>query len=211
MDLFFYIFAALFSVLNPIGAIPVFVGLTNGYTREELSKTSRWTAINVFIIMIVAYFMGEYVLRFFGISLEALRIAGGMIIANSGFGLLSGKVKKRKGINKKVEDEAQQKHAIALTPLAMPLLAGPGSISLLIAFYQEHNNWTAITIAIGAILTVALSIFLVLNSAHYLVKYLGEAGIVAISRIVGFFVIAIGVQYIVNAILKIIETSHIIK
>lgn len=211
MDLFFYIFAALFSVLNPIGAIPVFVGLTQDYTKSELNKTSLWTGINVFIILVVSYFAGEYVLRFFGISLEALRIAGGLIIANSGFGLLSGKVKKRKGINKKVESEAQEKHAIALTPLAMPLLAGPGSISLLIAFYQEHNNFTAISIAIGAILAVAFSIYLVLNSAHYLVKYLGESGIVAISRIVGFFVIAIGIQYIVNAILKIVESSHLIK
>lgn len=211
MDLFFYIFAALFSVLNPIGAIPVFVGLTQDYTKSELNKTSLWTGINVFIILVVSYLVGEYVLRFFNISLEALRIAGGLIIANSGFGLLSGKVKKRKGINKKVESEAQEKHAIALTPLAMPLLAGPGSISLLIAFYQEHNNFTAISIAIGAILAVAFSIYLVLNSAHYLVKYLGESGIVAISRIVGFFVIAIGIQYIVNAILKIVESSHLIK
>lgn len=211
MDLFFYIFAALFSVLNPIGAIPVFVGLTQDYTKTELNKTSLWTAINVFIILLVAYFIGEYVLRFFGISLEALRIAGGIIIANSGFGLLSGEVKKRKGINKKVESEAQEKHAIALTPLAMPLLAGPGSISLLIAFYQEHNNFIAISIAVAAIFAVALSIYLVLKSAHYLVKYLGESGIVAISRIVGFFVIAIGIQYIVNAILKIIESSHLVK
>ena len=210
MDLFFYIFAALFSVLNPIGAIPVFVGLTQDYTKSELNKTSLWTGINVFIILVVSYLVGEYVLRFFNISLEALRIAGGLIIANSGFGLLSGKVKKRKGINKKVESEAQEKHAIALTPLAMPLLAGPGSISLLSAFYQEHNNLTAISIAIAAILAVALSIYLVLNSAHYLVKYLGESGIVAISRIVGFFVIAIGIQYIVNAILTIIKSSNLV-
>lgn len=211
MDLFFYIFAALFSVLNPIGAIPVFVGLTNGYTREELTKTSKWTSINVFIIMIVSYFAGEYVLRFFGINLEALRIAGGITIVNSGFGLLSGEVKKRKGINKKIEDEAQQKHTIALTPLAMPILAGPGSISILIAFRQEHHNWIDISLAISAIFAVALTIFLILNSANHLVKYLGQSGITAISRIVGFFVIAIGVQYIVNAILKIIESSHIIK
>jgi MarC family membrane protein len=207
MDLFLYIFAALFSVLNPIGAIPVFVGLTSGYTKEELSKTSLWTAVNVFIILIVAYFMGEYVLQFFGVKLEALRIAGGLIIANSGFGLLSGQVKKRKGINKKVETEAQQKHAIALTPLAMPLLAGPGSISLLIAFYQEHHNWIARSIAVGSILGVALAIYLVLRSANYLVKYLGESGIVAISRIVGFFVIAIGIQYIVDALIKIIQAN----
>lgn len=209
MDLFLYIFAALFSVLNPIGAIPVFVGLTQDYTKKELSKTSLLTAINVLIILVVSYFIGEYVLKFFGISIEALRIAGGLIIANSGFGLLSGEVKKRKGINKKVESEAQNRTNIALTPLAMPLLAGPGSISLLIAFYQEHNKIEAIIIALAAMVAIAISIFLILRSAHYLVKYLGESGIVAISRIVGFFVIAIGIQYIVNAVLKIIEVNNL--
>jgi MarC family membrane protein len=205
MDLFIYLFAALFSVLNPIGTVPIFVGLTQDDDKKERSRISLWTAIDVFLILIISYFVGQYVLTFFGISIEALRIAGGLIILNSGFSLLSGKFSKERGINKKVETEIQNRNDIALTPLAIPMLAGPGSISLLIAFYQEHHSTEEMVISALAIMAVALTIFLILRSAHYLAKILGGSGIVAISRIVGFIVIAIGIQYIVSSIISIIK------
>jgi len=205
MEVFLLLFAALFSVLNPIGTVPIFVGLTEGYSKAELSKTSLWTAINVFIILMITFFVGQYVLEFFGITITALKIAGGIIITNSGFALLNGKFSKNKGINKKAEEEAQERSDIALTPLAMPMLAGPGSMSLLIAFYQEHNSTSEIIWSCIAILVVAFVIFLILRSAYYLSRILGSSGIVAISRIVGFLTIAIGIQYIISAILSIIR------
>lgn len=207
MDLFIYVFVALFSVLNPIGTVPIFVGLTQNDTKKERSRISLWTAINVFIILIVSFFIGQYVLIFFGISIDSLRIAGGIIIVSSGFSLLTGEFNKERGINKKAETDAQQRNDIALTPLAIPMLAGPGSISLLIAFYQEHNTTTEIIFSSLAILAIAVTIFIILKSAHYLAKILGASGIVAISRIVGFIVIAIGIQYIVSAIINIIKTN----
>jgi len=207
MDLFIYLFVALFSVLNPIGTVPIFVGLTQDDTKKERSRISLWTAINVFIILIVSFFIGQYVLIFFGISIDALRIAGGIIIVNSGFSLLSGKFTKKRGISKKAENDAQKRNDVALTPLAIPMLAGPGSISLLIAFYQEHNETMEIIISSFAILAIAITIFIILRSAHYLAKILGASGIVAISRIVGFIVIAIGIQYIVSAIINIIKSN----
>ncbi len=207
MDVFIYLFAALFSVINPIGTIPIFVGLTQHDTKKERSRISLWTAIDVAIILLISFFIGQYVLSFFGISLDALRIAGGMIIVSSGFSLLSGKFSKKRGINKDVQDDLQHRNDISLTPLAMPMLAGPGSISLLIAFYQEHQNTNDIIFSVLAILLVAAVIFLMLRSAHYLARILGASGIVAISRIVGFIVIAIGIQYIVSAIVNIIKTN----
>ena len=207
MELFIYLFAALFSVINPIGTAPIFVALTQNDSKKERSRISLWTAINVFIILIVSYFIGQYVLGFFGISLDALRIAGGLIIVNSGFSLLSGKITKHRGIDKKTENDAQKRNDIALSPLAIPMLAGPGSISLLIAFYQEHHSTIDMVVAVSAILGVAISIFIILGSAHYLVKILGSSGIVAISKIVGFIVIAIGIQYIVGAIVNIIQSN----
>jgi multiple antibiotic resistance protein len=207
MDLFIYLFVALFSVLNPIGTVPIFVGLTQNDTKKERSRISLWTAINVFIILIVSFLIGQYVLIFFGISIDALRIAGGIIIVNSGFSLLSGKFTKKRGISKKAETDAQKRNDIALTPLAIPMLAGPGSISLLIAFYQEHNETMEIIVSSFAILAIAFTIFIILRSAHYLAKILGASGIVAISRIIGFIVIAIGIQYIVSAIINIIKSN----
>ena len=121
MDLFVYLFAALFSVLNPIGTVPIFVGLTQDDSKKERSRISLWTGINVAIILLISFFLGQYVLSFFGITLDALRIAGGMIIVGSGFSLLTGKFKKQRGINKNVEEDISERNDIALTPLAMPM------------------------------------------------------------------------------------------
>jgi MarC family membrane protein len=207
MELFIYIFAALFSVINPLGAVPIFVGLTQDYTKVERSRVSLWVALNVFIILIISFFVGEYVLKFFGISIDALRIAGGLIIVSSGFALLTGNFSKKRGVNKKVEKAVQSRNDIALTPLAIPMLAGPGSISLLIAMYQDYQTPTELIIASIAILTVALFIYFIMRSAHYLSKLLGPSGIVAISRVIGFIVIAIGIQYIVSAIINIVKSN----
>jgi MarC family membrane protein len=205
MELFIYVFAALFSVLNPLGAVPIFVGLTMDYSKGERSRVSLWTAINVFIILIISFFIGEYVLKFFGISIDALRIAGGLIIVSSGFSLLTGEFNKTRGVSKKVESDAQTRNQIALTPLAIPMLAGPGSISLLIAFYQDYTKISEKVTTVFAILAVAIVIYFVLKSAHYLSRILGASGIVAISRIIGFIVIAIGVQYISSAVVNIFK------
>ncbi|PZR22918.1 MAG: antibiotic resistance protein MarC, partial [Flavobacterium psychrophilum] len=154
----------------------------------------------------ISFFIGQYVLAFFGISIDALRIAGGFIIVNSGFSLLTGKFKKTRGVNKKVENDAQNRNDIALTPLAIPMLAGPGSISLLIAMYQDYTGIEQKIIACVAMAAVAGVIFLMLRSAHYLSRILGASGIVAISRIIGFIVIAIGVQYISSSVVNILKT-----
>lgn len=206
MELFIYIFAALFSVINPLGAIPIFVGLTQDDSKAERSRISLWTAINVFIILLISFFVGQYVLAFFGISIDALRIAGGFIIVNSGFSLLNRKFSKGRGVNKEVESDAQKRNDIALTPLAIPMLAGPGSISLLIAMYQDYTGIEERIIACFAMAAVALVIFLIMRSAHYLSRILGASGIVAISRIIGFIIIAIGVQYISSSVVNILKT-----
>jgi MarC family membrane protein len=187
------------------GTVPIFVGLTQDYTKKERSKVSIITALNVFIILIISFFIGQYVLTFFGITITALRIAGGIIIASSGFSLLNGKFSKNRGIDKKVKEDIEMRNSIALTPLAMPMLAGPGSISLLIAFYQEHNTTNEIIFSSLAILVVSVLIFIILRSAHYLAKILGASGIVAISRIIGFLTIAIGIQYIISSVLAIVR------
>ena len=205
MEVFIYLFFALFSVLNPIGTVPIFVGLTQDDSKKERSRISLWTSIDVFIILMISFFIGQYVLTFFGITITALRITGEIIIASSGFSLLNGRFNKNKGINKKVEQEIQVRNDIALTPLAMPMLAGPGSMSLLIAYYQEHHAPEEIIASCCAILATSIIIYLILRSAHYLSKILGTSGIVAISRIVGFLTIAIGIQYIISSILSIVR------
>lgn len=85
MELFLIVFASVFSVMNPLGTVPIFVALTQEDSRKDKNKTSLLTAINAFVILLLAFFIGRYLLIFFGISIESLRIAGGLVIASSGF------------------------------------------------------------------------------------------------------------------------------
>ncbi|WP_299247098.1 MarC family NAAT transporter [uncultured Lacinutrix sp.] len=201
MELFLVAFGALFSIMNPLGTVPVFVGLTMDHTQKERAITAFWTAIDVFIILLLSFFAGKYILAFFGISLNALKIAGGLIIASSGFALLTGKFGEHKGMKRqKVQDDIHSREAISLTPLAIPMLAGPGTISLLITYNQEFQKAYEIGIIVGAVILATLTIYLVLKSAHIIVKFLGASGINALSRIIGFIVIAIGVEYIISSV-----------
>ncbi|WP_282017432.1 MarC family protein [Salegentibacter mishustinae] len=210
MELFIYVFAALFSVINPLGTVPIFVGLTQEYSASERSRTSLLTAVNIFVILLISFFTGRFILHFFGISIESLRIAGGLIIVTSGFALLTGSFSKHKGMEKeRVKNDAFQRDSVSLTPLAIPMLAGPGSISLLIGMYEDYSIISEKIITIIAILGVCLATFLVLRSSHYIVKMLGASGINAISRIIGFIVIAIGIEYISSSI--IIVLSNVLK
>lgn len=207
MELFIYIFAALFSVINPLGTLPIFVGLTQNDTSQERARISLWAAINTFIILLIAFFLGKYILGFFGITLNSLRIAGGLVITSSGFALLTGSFSKHKGIDKRVKDDAYQRNDIALTPLAIPMLAGHGSISLLIALREEFQKSIEMVTALTAVTLVCFIVFLMLKSAPYIVKWLGASGINAVSRIIGFIVIAIGIEYICTAVIDIIKTT----
>jgi multiple antibiotic resistance protein len=205
MELFLFAFASLFSIINPLGTVPVFVGLTSDESSIEKNNTSLLTAINVIIILVISFFLGTYMLNFFGISLNALRIAGGLIIATSGFALLKGEFSKHKGMkNRKVKNDLKTREKFSLTPLAIPMLAGPGSISLLITFSQEYQTTQAILIIVGAIITVGIATYFILRSSFLITKFLGASGINAISRIVGFIVIAIGVEYIIGSVLNIL-------
>lgn len=207
MDIFLYVFAALFSVINPLGTVPVFVGLTSEETVKERGRTSLLTSINVLVILLVSFFIGSYLLDFFGISLNALRIAGGMIIVTSGFALLTGTFSKHKGMkNKRVKQDLNQRDKFSLTPLAIPMLAGPGSISLLVTFNQEYASTTAILMVVIAVFAVGIATYVILRSSHLISRFLGGSGINAISRIVGFIVISIGVEYIMTAVVSIISS-----
>lgn len=207
MEIFLYVFAALFSVINPLGTVPIFVGLTSNDSARERNITSLLTTINVILILLISFFAGTYLLSFFGISLNALRIAGGIIIITSGFALLTGTFSKHKGMkNKRVKKDLDKREKFSLTPLAIPMLAGPGSISLLITFNHEYQTWPEMTLVVLSVLAVGLATFIILGSSHYISKILGGSGINAISRIVGFIVISIGVEYISAGVTSIFKT-----
>ena len=208
MGLFILIFAALFSVMNPFGTVPVFVGLTEDRSSLERNKIAFWTSLNVLIILLISFFAGKYILLFFGITLNSLKIAGGLIIALSGFALLTGDFNKHKGMKKeKVKTDIETRSDISLTPLAMPMIAGPGTMSLLMTYNQALEGLNSMLIISGAIVLSTICIYLILKSSFYIVKILGASGINALSRIIGFIVIAIGVEFIISAVVSVFNIA----
>ncbi len=206
MELFIVSFGAIFSVMNPLGTVPIFVGLTQDENKAERSKIAFWASFNVFVILIISFFAGKYILLFFGISIDSLKIAGGLIISTSGFALLTGTFSEHKGMKmKKVKSDIETRKDISLTPLAIPMIAGPGTISLLINYNQEYQQFSMIMILIGAMVSSVVATFIMLRSSHAIVKVLGASGINALSRIIGFIVIALGIEFIISAVLSVLN------
>ncbi len=205
MELFIMSAAALLSVMNPLGTVPIFVGLTSDNNNKERSTIALFTSIYVFVILFLSFYFGQYILVFFGITLNSLKIAGGLIIASSGFALLTGKFTEHKGMKKREKDDAFRRSEISLTPLAIPMLAGPGTISLLISYQQEYKLFLDQVFILLAIVVASIAIYLVLISSKFIVKSLGASGINALSRIIGFIVISIGVEYVLSTIIEIFK------
>ncbi len=206
MILFVACLASLISVVNPIGAVPVFLALTPDHNARERNVTARLTSLYFALILIAFFLGGAYILSFFGISINAIRIAGGLVILSSGYSLLNGKFSQSRAINDKVKKEALEKEDISFAPMAMPMLSGPGSISLLIGYYAEYEEWSMRFVIMGVIVATALLIYIVLRTSPYLFKLLGYAGLKAISRIMGFIVMAIGIQYIITGVFSLVNS-----
>lgn len=204
-EVFISALVALFSVVNPLGALPVYLAMTPEYTHAERKRTAKNTSIYFTLILLVFFFAGAAILEFFGIHISALRIAGGLVILSSGYSLLSGWTPETKAVSPEVEEEARHKQDISFSPLAMPLLSGPGSISLLITLFDQHDNWLERGWIILAILVMGFLVFLILRSAKYIYRVFGESGLRSMSRIMGFMVMAIGIQYIIAGIVRLAQ------
>lgn len=205
MTLAITILAALISVVNPLGAIPVFLSLMAHHTEEERNKTALMTSVYFIMILLAFFWAGTYILGFFGVSIYALRIAGGIVIMMSGFSLLQGKFASNR-VGPKVREEAMVKEDISFTPMAMPMLSGPGSISLLIGFFSEYPDTTHRVIISLVVVVVGFIIYLILRTSPMLFKLLGQGGLKAIARIMGFIVIAISIEYIISGVVALVAS-----
>lgn len=197
--------SALISVLNPIGAVPLFLSFTGSKAAPEIRKIAAKSSFYVFLILVISFLGGTYVMSFFGITFPSMKIAGGLIMLISGMAFLNSQTESHKGINKKVKFEAIEKEDISFTPLAMPLLAGPGSMSYLISA-SSNISPSGMGIILVSILLVCILIFLVLQGSKYLLYLLGNSGILALSRVVGFFVMCIGIESIIGGVRLVLKT-----
>lgn len=192
---------ALFPIANPIGAVPIFYSLTATDTRGYRTKQAQKTALNVSLLLAVFLIGGKAILEFFGISLNVLRIAGGLLVAHTALEMVTSQQR----LTDKEHQEAVDKEDISFTPMAIPLVAGPGAIGVVIAQSASLTQWSAY---LGCLLGIALFgslLYLFLTLGETLITKLGKNGIGAINRVLGFFILAIAVQLIADGILALLR------
>jgi multiple antibiotic resistance protein len=185
-------FLALFPIVDPFGGIPIFFTMTSGWTEKDRNKTALKTGIWVFVILVTFLFVGRFVLHFFGISLPVLKIAGGLIVANTAWGMVTSHAR----ITPEESHEAQDKEDISLTPLAMPLMSGPGAIGVVMGLAAHVDSAASYMGMVIGIAAVALTVFLFFFMGGPLVRRLGPSAVGAINKIFGFLILAIAVQLV---------------
>jgi multiple antibiotic resistance protein len=185
-------FLALFPIVNPFGGVPLFFTLTSGFPSGERNRTALRTAMYVILILVFFMFLGRFVLNFFGISLPVLKIAGGLIVANTAWGMVTASSR----ITSAESDEASTKEDISLTPMAMPILSGPGSIGVVMGLAAHADSTLSYLGMVIGIVGVGVAVYLFLRLGGPLVARLGPGATGAINRIFGFLILAIAVQLV---------------
>jgi multiple antibiotic resistance protein len=185
-------FLALFPIVDPFGGIPVFYSITSDWPAKDRWLTAIKTSFYVFAILVVFLFFGRFVLSFFGISLPVLKIAGGLIVANTAWGMVTSTSR----MTPAESHEATTKEDISFAPLAMPLLSGPGAIGVVMGLAAHTDQGVAYIGMVLGIGAIALSCFMFLILGGPLVRRLGPGAIGAINRIFGFLILAIAVQLV---------------
>ncbi len=185
-------FLALFPIVDPFGGIPIFFSMTSSWSAKDRNRTALKTGIWVFVILVTFLFVGRFVLHFFGISLPVLKIAGGLIVANTAWGMVTSHSR----ITPEETHEAEDKEDISLTPLAMPLMSGPGAIGVVMALAAHVDSSASYLGMVIGIAAVALTVFLFFYMGGPLVRRLGPSAVGAINKIFGFLILAIAVQLV---------------
>lgn len=193
-------YAALFPICNPLGNAPIFLSITDGEKRSTRAAQALKGSLYVFLILAGFLIAGTFILSFFGISLPGVRIAGGFVVATVGMNLLRSAHHQTQQPDEK--SEAEDKPDISFTPLALPLIAGPGAIAVVMTRSTEnpHLLSMATLAALTGILLLSLTCWIVLREADKVLSVLGVNGANALTKIMAFLLLCIGVQLIIDGI-----------
>src|SRR6056297_1319228 len=197
--LLFASFTSLFSVVNPLAAMPLFLSLTDRFSEQERIQTANKATLYMLGVLLTFLLIGTFILSFFGISLAGIRIAGGLIIMRAAYSMLNPEKSGRK-LTEEDEKAAMEKEDISFSPLALPLLSGPGSIAVVIGFATQAESFFDYLINGISIFMVVVATYGLLRLAPISAKYIGHTGLNVMTRLMGFIALAISVQFILSGI-----------
>lgn len=197
---FRHLLLGLFAVANNFPAIGPFLALCNGLKKEEEIRLAFIATLSAFITMLLAMFAGQMILEFFGIGIEAFRATGGIILCLSGAKMLSSDADGT--ITNKIVTSFEQKIPAVIVPIAIPLTTGAGTIATITIFAGElKSTGTPIWTLLAAVIVMAIIIYLLFRYSTKILYFLGPIGMNVLTKITGLITMAIGTQFIFNALI----------
>lgn len=188
-------FTSFFSLMNPLGVMPVFITMTANLDAKHQRKTARKAMIAAFVTLLAFAFSGQLLFKFFGISVDSFRIVGGIIFFQMGADMLQARLGKVKVAKEEVKQYISD---ISITPLAIPMICGPGCISNAIVLMEDAASLEQQVILIGMISLVCLLTYIILFSSTTISKMLGETGNNVLMRLMGLILMVIAVEFFLS-------------
>lgn len=197
------IFTTLLAIVNPLGVVPIFVSLTGEMGETERQHIARTTSVAVAVVLVLATLLGKPLLNFFGVSIASFRVGGGILLLMMAIAMMQAKNTQSKQTPEEAE-EAEEKESIAVVPIAMPLLAGPGAISTVIIYADQSFHPLHLGLIIGSSLIVALLTWFSLKAAIPVSRKMSRTGINIATRLMGLLLAAISVEFIAGGLAQLL-------
>ncbi|GAB4133718.1 MAG: MarC family protein [Raineya sp.] len=195
-------FTSFFTLINPLGTMPVYMTMTASLSEKARAKTARKASIVAFFTILLFAFSGELLFSFFGISVNSFRVVGGIIFFLMGMDMLQARLAKTKINESEVKTYVND---ISITPLAIPMICGPGAISNAIVLMEQAKNLQMKVVLIVSIFLVMTLTYLILFSSSRIIKALGETGNNVMMRIMGLIVMVIAVEFFFSGLKPILQ------
>jgi len=199
IEFFILCVSSLFTVVDPLGNVPIFISMTEDYSPKERNIISLKAIFFSFIVLILFALLGEFIFSFYNITIHSFRIAGGLLLFKISLDMLESK-RSRTKTTPKEEKEAEEKDAIAFTPLAIPLIAGPGSIATIMILASESNSNNDNFTIFFALILVLLITLLIFRISDIISKRLGRSGLRIMKRLMGLILMVISIEFILKGV-----------
>lgn len=189
--------SAIFFIVDPIGVVPIFLAMTAGYSKEKIRRTALRACLVAGALMLFFALFGGVIFKVFGVSLGAFRVAGGILLLITALDMLRARAPETRTTVTE-EQESAQKEDVALVPLAMPLLAGPGAIAAAMVLMSRGDTWVSAAPVLLAIVLTFTATYFVLRAAGFVQRVLKQSGVAVLERVMGLILAAIAVQFIAD-------------
>ncbi len=194
-------FTSFFTLINPLGTMPIFMTMTKDIDQKNRTKTAKKASIVAFIIIIIFAFSGQLLFKFFGISVNSFRIVGGVIFFLMGMDMLQARLGRVKIKDSEIKTYVND---ISITPLAIPMICGPGALTNAIVLMEDADSIEKKIILVFSVLIVMILTYLILYSSSRIIKVLGETGNNVMMRLMGLIVMVIAVEFFFSGLKPII-------